>query len=44
MIGRVESQPVAAGLDDAEVAAMQEPSDEEGEERVDEDGVVSRVA
>ena len=43
VIGRVESQPVA-GLDDAEVAAMQEPTDEDGEERVDEDGVVSRVA
>ena len=43
MIGRVESQP-AAGLDEAEVAAMQEPTEEEGEERVDEDGVVSRVA
>jgi single-strand DNA-binding protein len=43
VIGRVESQPVA-GLDDAEVAAMPEPTDEDGDERIDEDGVVSRVA
>ena len=43
IIGRVESQPVA-GLDEAEVAALQEPTEEDGEERIDEDGVVSRVA
>jgi single-strand DNA-binding protein len=44
VIGRVESQPVGAGLEDAEVASMAEPTDEEGDERIDEDGVVSRVA
>ena len=44
VIGRVESQPVGAGLDDAEVASLPEPTEEDAEERIDEDGVVSRVA
>ncbi len=43
VIGRVESQS-AGGLDDGELATLAQPSDEETEERVDEDGVVSRVA
>ena len=42
VIGRVESQ--AAGLDDGDLATLTEPSDEDGEERIDDDGVVSRVA
>jgi single-strand DNA-binding protein len=44
VIGRVESQPVGDGMPQEEVESFGEPSDEEPEERIDVDGVVSQVA
>ena len=44
LVSQVEAQPTGVGLEDAEVESLGEPTDEEPEERIDEDGVVSRVA
>jgi single-strand DNA-binding protein len=44
LVNQVEAQPTGVGLEDAEVESLGEPTDEEPEERIDEDGVVSRVA
>jgi single-strand DNA-binding protein len=44
LVNRVEAQSGGDGLQDEEVESLGEPSVEDPEERIDEDGVVSRVA
>lgn len=44
VIGKVEAEQHGTGLPDEELESLGDPAEEEPDERIDEDGVVSRVA